>query len=131
MKKEEKDSFWVTNISKRDVSLADLNLTIRAFTSVNLLDNKHFFYSKEQLDKSSKSGSIFKKSDKIIVRKVAPEIQKPHNITTAQSFFVSKKRSGVEVIPVKYEELDIPDTVFADENSDIVEAERQPILPKK
>jgi hypothetical protein len=131
MKKDNKDSFWITNISNRDVSLADLNLTVRAYTSVNLLDSKHYYFTRAQLEKSSESGSLFKKRTIIAVRKVPPEIEKPHRITAAEDSIKSKKRSNVEVIDIKYDELDIPDTVYADENSEIAEADRQPILPKK
>ncbi len=130
MKNIDKESFWITNISNMDVGLSDLNLTIRAFTSINILDKKHYSLTKEQINKSLENGSLNKRKDKVFVRKISPEIDKPHRITTAQSMIQTKKRSGIEVVPIKYEELDIPDTVYADENSDLVEADRQPILKK-
>src|SRR5574338_1468911 len=70
--KKEIPAFWLTNISNANVSLADLNLTIKAFSSVNLLDKKHYKYTLEQLEKSQESGSLFNKRDRIVVRNVPP-----------------------------------------------------------
>ena len=67
-----KQNFWITNISNRNVSLSDLNLTIKAYSSINLMDSKHYNYSIEQINKSVLNGSIYNKRNKIFVRKVAP-----------------------------------------------------------
>lgn len=56
-----------------NVCLRDLNLTVKAQSHANLLDEKHYNYTLEQLQKSAESGSIFRKSDKIKVRKIPPE----------------------------------------------------------
>jgi hypothetical protein len=61
-----KDSFWITNISKRIVSLSDLGLAVKPMTSINLLDSKHYYLNKEQLTKSETSGSIFAKGIKLL-----------------------------------------------------------------
>jgi hypothetical protein len=131
MRKTQKDSFWVTNKSNVGVSLADLSLTIMPMTSINLLDSKHYYYTKEQLIKSAESGSIYKKRDKVVVRKVAPEIDKPHFITTAQSMIKTKKRSVLETTYEHYEELIVKDEELAAEAADSVEEDRQPILSNK
>ena len=55
--------FWVFNISKRDVSLGDLNLTIKSKSCVNILKNSQITY--EQAVKSSVNGSLFLKRDMI------------------------------------------------------------------
>jgi hypothetical protein len=113
-----KESFWVTNISKRNVSLADLNLTIKSYTSVDLL-SKHYYYTKEQLIKSVESGSIFKKRDKIVVRKISPEILKANMPFLKDSFIPSRERSVIEIKEELYEELDVSDEKFAEENADL------------
>src|SRR5579885_2867901 len=86
-------TFWVTNICNRNVSLADLDLTIKAFTSVNLLDKKHYPYTLEQLQKSATSGSLFAKKNMIVPRKNPPAIH--HNDVTAdrEAVIPSRQRS--------------------------------------
>jgi len=107
MKKADSPSFWVSNISNRNVSLADLNLTIRAFTAVNLLDKKHYSYTLEQLQKSAASGSIAAKSDKIVVRKNPPKINKANVPINKESSIPSRERSVFSIKEEYYEELDL------------------------
>ena len=119
MQKKNK-SFWVTNISKMNVSLSDLNLTIKAMTTVNLLDSKHYYLTEDQLNKSAKSGSLFKKRDRVVVREVEPKIKKPHHILIEEDNSVpSRDRSLVSVKQEKYEELNISDENFASEMADL------------
>lgn len=136
MKKEE-PTFWVTNISNMNVSLADLNLTVKAFSSVNLLDKKHYYYTQEQLTKSFESGSIHKKRDKIIVRKVAPEILKANVPLTRETFIPSRERSLLAIKEENYEELTLSeedqkksDEMFAKENADTADADTKPMIQK-
>lgn len=113
--------FWVTNISNRDVSLTDLNLTIRAFTSVDLL-GRRYPYTLEQLEKSVASGSIYKKRDKIFKRSVPPELIKMNVIgIDANSNIPTRERSILEIKQEKYEELMLSDEDFAKENADLVD----------
>lgn len=112
--------FWVTNLSNRDVSLADLNLTIRAFTSVNLL-GRRYYYTLEQLEKSVASGSIFKKRDKIVKRLVPPQFIKMNVVDMSDANMPSRERSILDVKEEKYEELMVSDEDFAKENADLVE----------
>jgi len=114
--KKEQSTFWVTNISNRNVSLADLNLTIKAFSSVNLLDSKHYYYTIEQLEKSKLEGSIFNKRNKIKVREVAPEIIKMNIPFNSETFIPTRERSVLEIKHINYEELDMSDVDFAEEN---------------
>ena len=37
-----KQAFWISNMSPRNVTLADLALNVKAFTTVNLLYKKHY-----------------------------------------------------------------------------------------
>ncbi len=66
------NEFWITNISNRDVMLSDLGLSIKRGESRNLLDSKHYTYTKDHLQKSLESGSLHKKSNIIKVREVVP-----------------------------------------------------------
>jgi hypothetical protein len=131
MKTQNKE-FWITNISNRNVSLADLNLTVKAFSSVNLLDSKHYHYSLEEIEVSVKSGSIYKKRDKIFVRAVAPEAISATQIAFKKDErFPDRHLSLFEIKQEKYEELDLSDEEFANENSDLAEQDRLPSLINK
>lgn len=120
--KQKPDFFWITNISKRIVSLTDLALSIQPMTSINLLDNKHYSFNKEQLIKSAASGSLFNKRDKVIVRQVAPGVKRKDLLPFKEdAVFPTKHRSVVEVENIKYEELELTDDDFAKENADTAE----------
>lgn len=112
--------FWITNSSNRNVSLSDLYLTVKAYTSVNLLDKKHYYYTWEQILKSVTQGSIFKKRDKIHVRKIPPKLEKKVMLVASNSFIPSREKSIFEIKEEKYEELEISDEDFAEENSDLL-----------
>jgi hypothetical protein len=108
-------SFWLTNISNRNVSLADLNLTIKAYTSVNLMDKKHYQYDPEQLKKSCQSGSIHKKRHCIKVRKVAPVTETQSMAWDQSAVIPTRQRSILDIKEEHYEELVITDEQFAEE----------------
>lgn len=120
-KKKSKIFFWVTNISKRNVSLADLNVTIKALSSVNLLDDKHYHYTLDQLQKSATTGSLFKKRHFLSVRKVEPEIIKMNIPLINETYIQTRQRSVLEIQEKLYEELSLTDEQFASENSDLAE----------
>ncbi len=117
--------FWIINVSKMDVSLADLNVTVRSHTSVNLLDSAHYQLTEEQIQFSLEKGSLHKKRDKIKVRLHAPIPEKPRLIEKAENF-QRPLRSGIETTAPKYEELDISDEKFAEELSETAEQDRTP-----
>lgn len=122
-------TFWITNISNRNVSLADLNLTVKAFSSVNLLDKKHYSYTLEQLNVSKESGSIFNKRNKIKLRDVPPTIIKMNTPMIAETYIPSRERSVYSIKEERYEELLMSDEDFAKENADIIELDSiKPIL---
>lgn len=125
-----KESFWVTNISNKNVSLSDLNLTIKAFSSVNLLDEKHYQYTKEQLINSSQKGSIFNKRNKIFIRKVAPEINKNKILFSYENIIPSRAKSILIIKDNKFEELNVSDEVFASENADTAEMDTKILISK-
>jgi len=131
--------YWVTNICNRNVSLSDLNLTIKAFTSVNLLDFKHYSYTLDELEKSRKTGSIFKKRDKIKVREVAPEIIKMDMSYIRDAKIPTRQRSIYEINEKKYEELDFlehqgnqftEDERFAEENAELADLDTKLLVIK-
>lgn len=102
-----------------NVSLSDLQLIVPAGRSWNLLDTKHFKYTLEQLEKSAKDGSIFKKSDKIKVRNVPPEEGVKPGVYVAKDPAEvqrnTKLRSLVKIEEKKYEELEVSDEKYAEE----------------
>ena len=111
--------FWVTNISKMNVTLSDLALTIPAFSTINLMDTRHYQYTLEQLQQSALSGSLFKKRNLIVIRKVAPNLEMKKTIPIdRESALPSKERSILTIKEEKYEELQISDEEFALENID-------------
>lgn len=116
--KNNKPEFWVTNISSMNVSLTDLNLTIKAFVSVNLLDSRHYKYSLSELQLSAASGSIYKKRDKLVIRKNAPDIMTPNVAINKDSIIPGREHSILAIKEEYYEELKISDEEFAAENAD-------------
>lgn len=111
--------FWISNISKSNVCVADLALTIPARRSVNLLDKRHYSYTIEQLEISAKSGSLFKKSNKLKVRRVEPDppLVKPGTYVSKAPLFLSKLplRSTLVIEEPNYEELQVSEQSFAEE----------------
>ena len=131
-KQENKEEFWVSNISDRNVSLSDLGLTIKTLHTVNLLDSRHYYLTKEQLLKSQECGSLFKKKDKVVVRKVPPALRKPHLVTIDLNAIVpSKQRSSIVILEKKYEELNITDEEFASENAESALVDHAPTIKTK
>src|SRR5690606_33922395 len=102
--KKNEPSFWITNFSKRNISVGDLYLTVPAHTSLNLLDKKHYHYTLEQLQKSAESGSIFKKRLYLSVRKIEPTIIK-NNIQIKETYLPTRSRSSVEIHQEEYDEI--------------------------
>lgn len=128
------DQFWITNFSKMNVSLTDLNITIKPFSSINLLDNKHHQYTLKQLEESANNGSIAKKKDKIAVRKVCPSIVK-NNVLVENYSMPSRERSVFNIKEEKYEELHFNDSEkdlyeFAKENADFADMDTKPLFIK-
>ena len=123
--------FWITNISNRNVSLADLNITIKAYTSADLLDQKHYSYTLEQLEKSKTTGSIAKKSDKIKVREIEPEIIKMNVPFLRETYIPNRERSTFEIKNDNYDELNVSDEQFAEENAETADLDTKPLIIKE
>ncbi len=141
MKTSPKPEFWVTNMSPMNVTLADLAINIRAFSTVNLLDKKHYSFTLEQLVKSKESGSLFKKRDRISVRDFPPPRKEKEVVPFIQSSVIpDRARSIYQIDEKEYEELNISqedqkkqDEIYAKENADLAEldSQRSVINPKK
>ena len=133
--KQLKREFWVTNIAPdRDVSLADLRLTVRHGETRNLLDNKHYSYTLEELQKSAESGSIKAKSRFIKVRDIQPQpVIQPGAYVAKSGRIVTPLRTNVEIEIPHYEELDIEAEKenlekLAAEEADIEQQDQRPVL---
>ena len=123
--KQDSATFWITNISNRNVSLSDLNITIKAKSSVNLLDSKHYSYKVEQLEKSLQSGSLYKKRDKLFKRVVPPIKFKTLIQMDTEAVNPSKPRSIFEI-----KEERIPELEFTDEQYTAESGEDDPSVKK-
>jgi hypothetical protein len=118
MRKTKELEFWVSNISNMNVSVGDLFLTIHAYKNVNLLDKKHYSLTLEQLTASAESGSLFKKRDKLKVRKVQPEVFSTPKIQVSDLplFLAQKKlRSSIVLEEPRFEELEISEEEFVND----------------
>ncbi len=103
-----RQEFWVTNFSLRNVTLADLAINIKTFSTVNLLDKRHYHLTIEQLTASMTSGSLFKKRNKLIIRQSAPPPVIPDKIPMLmQTVIPSRGTSVLEIEHKEYDELKI------------------------
>lgn len=93
--------------------------------SINLLDSKHYSLTKDQIQNSLTSGSLYKRSDKVVVRNIPPAIQNtkgPARVVIDESGqFPSRVRSLLEHKEFNYDELQITDDEYAKDNADLAE----------
>jgi hypothetical protein len=127
------NSFWVINVTNTNVTLSDLNITIEARHTLNLLD-AHYPYTLEQLQKSEKSGSLYIKRNKILKRICAPEIKKEIIICDIGSIIPNREKSMYSIKEQNYEELNayniMSDEKFAADNADLAELD-QTVIPNR
>lgn len=117
--------FWITNISKKMITLEDLNVDIYPMRTLNLLDKKHYKFTNEQLNKSALSGSLYKKQKYVIIRQIPPgETQEPMLPLDRNTTIPTRQRSAVKVEEIKYEELNLPDEEYAEKDADMAENDR-------
>jgi hypothetical protein len=114
-KKKNDREIWVKNISKKyDVSLGDLRISIKKGQNVNLL-SPGFRFTEEQVLKSIESGSIYKKSDVIKVRKVAP-VKRSYILDKAKNLEqIRPLRKQVDLGEVEHEELSLANDMTREE----------------
>lgn len=115
MEKPEKESYWIVNVSKTDISLHDLNLTIRSMTSINLLDKRHYSLTLEQIETSLIKGSLYKKRNKVFKRK-SPPVERPsiNQLKVVDAPIPNRTKSTYEIKEEHYEELSLSDDAFAE-----------------
>jgi hypothetical protein len=134
------EEFWVTNISgTQDLSISDLRVTIRCGQSINLFargkNGKSLYnFTREDIENSRRSGSLFKKQNWLKIREVAPVVFN-HRIDIANSAYrsstrLNRKASDIEV--PDYPDLDFDDDEslekFAEQNADMDFEDRRPTL---
>jgi len=111
--------FWITNISKRNVSLRDLGITVPAGRSWNLLDKRHHSFTPEELYQSATNGSLATKCDKIVIRKYPPAINTQPKIEIVTNPTIpTRRRSTVQIEQTYHEELDMSDDAILDQPTD-------------
>lgn len=124
-----KRQIWITNISKHDVFLYDLNLVIKAKRSINLLGLKKSHLTLDQINHSINSGSIFDKSNKIKIGHSSPSIRPQKTKFINEYPIATRQRSIVEIEREK--ELEFDETkekeieMFAEENIDLLDTYRK------
>jgi hypothetical protein len=134
------EELWITNISRtKDVNISDLCITIKSGKSINLLGTtingrQKYNITKEQIEKSIATGSIYTRRDVIRIRKVPPVIFNSKidiaNTTSLQSSRFFRKKTEIEI--PSYPDLDVEESSqeeFAAENADLEFADRAPVLP--
>lgn len=135
------EEFWVTNISKtQDIRVGDLRLTFRRGQSVNLLakgrnGKPRYNLTKEDIEKSRTSGSLFKKSHVLKIRENAPIVFN-HRVdivdsTNRTNSRLKRKASEIEVpdfpdLDFEEEEDDLEQ--YAAQNADVDFEDRRPVL---
>lgn len=110
----DKPSFFVINISDRNVCLSDLALTIPAGRCYDLL-NDNFSFSIEQLRTSMESGSLYKKRDKIKIGKGRPKTIEAEKHKVSEYPIVTRNHSAVKVGEPVFEDLAVSDDDYANE----------------
>jgi hypothetical protein len=112
-----KGNFWITNITKKAVSISDLGTTLQPYKSINLLGSKNSAYTIEQIELSLKEGSLFQNRNRVKIRQSAPEkIESKVEIFEENNFRADKvPRSQIDIIIPQFEELDISEEEFINE----------------
>lgn len=125
--------FWVTNISNRDITLHDLGVVVRARTSINLLNSRHYNLTTEQCNTSLENGSLFSRK-KYITKRISPPTLNSLTFKIAidhNAVIPNRTHSIYEIKEENYEELIISDEQFAEANAETVEMDKQPPIKGK
>lgn len=130
---------WITNINyKKDMKIDDLGLVVPKGKSRNILASNCKHITAEQIEESLTSGSLFKKSNWLKVRKVEPKFN-PFKLHVSTDYRIVSPvrfpgtRTNVSIEIKEYEDLDFEDQssgdeMFASETSDAATASSAPIL---
>jgi hypothetical protein len=115
----DKKEFWIINVSNRSVCLGDLGVCLQPKQALDLLNIKNFSFTEQQLEESKKSGSLYKKRDKIRALKEKPKFQKQTTKELSKVPMRGRRKVGTKIEEPKYDELLFSDEEFADEMSNI------------
>jgi len=136
-----KRELWLTNICmKKDISIADLGVIVRAGKSINILDEKHYKISEEKIKKSLESGSLFSRRNFIKIRESAPmSFSNNIEISNDSRKYIKPLRNAAKIESESYDDLDISDMTeeeireeeerLAKEIADLDFSERLPVIP--
>jgi len=137
IKKKNKE-IWVTNINtSKDLLIDDLGITIKAGSSINLLNGRYTYITEDDINLSIASGALKKKGRILKVRVVAPVFFNP---VIPKEFVKGNFGDLRNLRPIKpleersFEDLDFDDNEksdeeFAMENADFEVQDRTPIMP--
>lgn len=118
-------SFWISNVSKRLISVSDIGILLQPYQSINLLDSRHYSLTEDQIQTSLTTGALSRVKDKVVVRKVPPGIAKMRGGSRLQveenSEYPSQVRSIIEHKEFNYEDLHITDDEYAAQNAELSE----------
>ena len=114
LRSSDKPSFFVINVSNRNVCLSDLALTIPAGRCYDLL-NDNFSFTIEQLKASLKDGSLYRKRDKIKIGKGRPEIAEVGRVQMSEYPIITRNRSAGKIEEPVFEDLMLSDEDYANE----------------
>lgn len=137
-RKNSKEELWIINTTTdRDVSIGDLRITVKKGQRINIL-SAHYHFTKEQIDNSIKSGSIYKKRNMLNIREKRPvsferkmvkEIVKPMILKPLRNPEISIAPPYMEELEIKEDDFFIKsDEKFAEEQSELDDMDRAPVL---
>ncbi|HUU88073.1 MAG TPA: hypothetical protein VMX17_10015 [Candidatus Glassbacteria bacterium] len=114
---------WVSNITKRDIRLADLGVCIRSKTTLDLLSCNHSHLTVAQVKKSIENGSLKKRimQKALFLRYSEPEAKVPRQIEISEAIFPERKRSIIVHKEPEFDELDFTledEANFAEETAE-------------
>jgi len=93
---------WITNISKCDIHLSDLNIVIKSMKSMNLFG--HTTITKQQVIKSCLTGSISKRKGYLFIRVNAPKIE-PKKIEQINTVLNDRSKSILSINKKEIEDI--------------------------
>lgn len=127
-RKSIKEELWVSNISKTDITISDLGITIASFSTIDLFNFKKYpFLNKDLVIKSIQTGGISKRPEKLIIRMIAPEKQIIKNLPVSSAPLIGSlySKNAIGLDKEKIEELELPEEAYAEENADFAEFDRK------
>ncbi len=93
---------WLTNLSKQDINISDLNLIIRSMRSINILSSK-LKLNRKDIAKSLESGTLQKKKHMLVfgLGKPAELAKKPTEVVKIYSPGRSKTIVTTNTVEIK------------------------------